>query len=84
MCGLVILIRLRKTLEGTEVQRHLCLRRWLSDTPDLRAPIIAALDLAIRNTAVRYARVENLLHHYVLLYVVMWRRCSPALVRGPH
>ena len=47
MCSLVIFTRLRKTLEGTELRRHLCVRRWLSDTPDPRAPIIAALAVAI-------------------------------------
>ena len=86
-CGLIILAQLHKTLEGTELLLVLrtLVRRWpskYSDTPDPHAPIIAALALAIRNTAVRYARVDDLPHHHVLLYAMMWRSCGPTLVRG--
>ena len=80
MCGLVILTRLRRTLKGTGVRRHLCVRPWLSGTPDPRAPIIAALDFTIRNIAVRYALVENHPHHHALLCAVIRRRCGPTYV----
>lgn len=66
VCGVVIVTRLRKTLEGTELQRNLGLTRRLSDAPDPLALISLLPSLATRNITLLYYRVENFPRHQAL------------------